>query len=104
MTGDPEGEGPLPPHLRFLKNLVTVLTATMILGLLTLIALFVIRLGPGAGPTATPPPLPDEIVLPEGAVALSVAWGSDHYVVVTEDNRVLIFDADGGLIRTVEIE
>ncbi len=101
MSYDPDAEGPLPPSLRFLKTLVTVLTATMILGLLTMIVLFVIRLGPGS---ATVVPLPDTIVLPEGAKALSVAWGSDHYVVVTADKRVLIFDADGQLTKTVEIE
>ena len=105
MTGDPDGDGPLPPNLRFLKTLVTVLTATMILGLITMIALFVIRLGPGAGDsTATLPPLPDEIVLPDGAKALSVTWGKQHYVVVTEDNRVLIFDLDGTLTQTVDIK
>ena len=102
---DPEGEGPLPPSLRYLKTLVTVLTATMILGLLTMIVLFVIRLGPGVEQRAESPlPLPDEIVLPEGAKLLSVAWGKDHYVVVTNDNRVLIFDRSGNLTKTVDIE
>ena len=73
----------------------------MILGLLTMIALFVIRLGPG---TATPLPLPDEIVLPGDAKALSVTWGKDHYAVITNDDRVLVFDRSGNLKKTVEIE
>ena len=101
MAHDPNSEDGLPPNLRFLKTLVTVLTATMIIGLVTIIVLFVIRLGPG---TATQVPLPDTISLPEGTQALSVAWGSDHYVVVTADQKVLIYNANGILMKTVGIE
>jgi len=105
MASDP-GEtgpdtGPLPPDLRFLKGLVTVLTAVMILGLLTMVAIFVIRLGSIA---PTPPPLPEKIALPDGVRALSVTWGPDFYAVVTDDRRVLVFDNGGKLIKTVEIE
>lgn len=77
----------------------------MILGLLTMIILFVIRLGPGVENRAESSlPLPDEIVLPDGAKLLSVAWGKDHYVVVTEDKRILVFDRSGDLTKTLEIE
>jgi len=105
MTSDPAqtdpGSAALPPDLRFLKTLVTVLMAVMIFGLLAMVAIFVIRLGPS---TATPPPLPDKIVLPEGAKALSVTWGPDFYAVVTEDRRILVFDTAGKLLKTVAVE
>ena len=100
MTGDIDDDT-LPPNLRYLKTLVTVLTATMILGLLTMIVLFVIRLSPG---TAFVMPLPDEIILPEGVRAVSVTYGPGHYIVVTADSLVLIFGADGDLKKTIDIE
>ena len=58
MNDAPEPD--LPANLRFLRVLVTVLTATMILGLITIVALLVIRF-------SQPPrlSLPDEIALPD---------------------------------------
>ncbi|HHX89647.1 MAG TPA: hypothetical protein GX700_07725, partial [Paracoccus sp.] len=44
VTPDPPPPGPLPPDLRFLKLLVTTLAGVMILGLVTIVALLVIRL------------------------------------------------------------
>ena len=77
----------------------------MILGLLTMIILFVIRLGPGVESRAESSlPLPDEIVLPDDAKLLSVTWGKDHYVVVTDDDRILVFNKSGDLIKTMDIE
>ncbi len=86
----------MPPHLRFLKTLVTVLTATMIFGLLTIIALLVIRLpGPAAGPV-----LPDAVKLPEGVIASAVTFGPGWYAIVTEGGaEILIFDAASGVLR-----
>ena len=105
MTSDPgqtdQGNATLPPDLRFLKTLVTVLMAVMILGLLSMVAIFVIRLGPS---TATPPPLPDKVTLPAGVQALSVTWGPDFYAVVTADRRILVYSRDGKLMKSVEIE
>ena len=80
---------------------MTVLTATMILGVLTIVALLVIRL------QAPPPPvlaLPDAIALPGGTEALAVTHGPSWYAVVTADQRILLFDrATGRLFQTVEI-
>ncbi len=85
-------------HLRFLKWLVTVLTATMILGVLTIVVLLVIRLQTPAVA------LPGEIVLPDGAVATAFTQGEGWFAVVTSDDRILIFDRAGGaLIQEVAI-
>ena len=89
----------LPPDLRFLKWLVTGLTAVLVLGLITIIALLVIRL-PGALP---PPPLPEALRLPEGARAAALTQGRNWVAVVTEDDRILIFDRAGALIQEVRI-
>lgn len=78
---------------------MTVLTAVMIAGLLTLIVLFVMRFP--APQAAAPLPLPEALRLPEGAAARAVTYTGDRLLVVTEDGRLLIYDADGTLLRTL---
>ncbi|MEZ5886363.1 MAG: DUF6476 family protein [Paracoccaceae bacterium] len=93
----------LPPELRFLKRLVTVLTATMIAGLLTVIVLLVTRF-PGAPAPVAIPALPDRITLPEGTAATAVTYGPGWIGVMTDQGTFLIFDATSGALRqTVSI-
>ncbi len=70
-----------------------LLTAVMIGGVLVTFALIVIRLSDRT------PTLPDQIELPDGAKAQSVTIGNNWYAVVTDDNRILIFDKTTGRIR-----
>ncbi len=70
-----------------------LLTAVMIGGVLVTFALIVIRLSDRT------PTLPDQIELPDGAIAQSVTIGNNWYAVVTDDNRILIFDKTTGRIR-----
>jgi hypothetical protein len=84
----------LPPGLRFLKWLVIVLAISMIVGVITIVALLVTRLQGGSAL-----PLPEAIVLPDGATAQAVTAGADWYAVVTTDNRILIFDRLTGDLR-----
>jgi hypothetical protein len=98
---DPDsGPGPVEPaNLRFLRRLVTLLTAVMICGVLVVIGLLVTRLNRDL------PPLPERISLPEGVRAQAVTQGAGWYAVVTSDNRILIFDSLSGALRqTVEID
>lgn len=88
-----------PANLRFLRRLVTVLTATMIAGVLLIIGLIVIRF------YDVPPQLPETLVLPEGAKAVSFTQGPDWYAVVTSSDEILIFDRiTGRLQQTVAIK
>jgi hypothetical protein len=90
-----------PANLRFLRRLVTVLTAVMICGLVVIIGLFVTRLGTATAPLA----LPDAITLPEGARAQAFTQGVDWYAVVTADDQILIYSrVTGELRQTIEIE
>lgn len=92
---------PEPANLRFLRLLVTILTGTMIAGLLVLIALLVIRF-----PSATAP-LPDAISLPDGAKAQAFTVTPGWYAVVTTDDRILIYNRSDGALRqeiTVQTE
>ena len=85
--------------LRFLRLLVTVLTATMILGLLVIITLLVIRFSDSRLP------LPDRIELPGGVTATAFTRGDGWFAVVTGDDRILIYNAETGtLVQQIAIE
>ena len=66
----------------------------MILGLLTMIALFVMRL-----PGNAPPPLPQMITLPDGTQPEAFTQTARWYAVVTRDDEILIFDRTSGDLR-----
>ncbi|MGZ2258452.1 DUF6476 family protein [Roseobacter sp. A03A-229] len=88
-----------PANLRFLRRLVTVLTATMIGGVILIILLIVMRFN------APAPDLPDAIALPGGAKAISFTQGPDWYAVATDADEILIFDRITGQLRqTIAIE
>ena len=93
---DAAAEPGLPPQLRFLKALVTILAGTMIVGLIAIITLIVIRF-----PTATTqrPALPEQITLPEGETTRAVTLGTGWVGVVTERDEILILDAKTGALR-----
>ncbi|MDM8165006.1 DUF6476 family protein [Roseovarius sp.] len=86
--------------VKYLRILVTVLTATMILGFIVIVVLFVIRFSDAFGPE-----LPDVITLPDGTTPTAFTKGADWYAVVTSDDQILIFDLDSGELRqTIELE
>lgn len=79
--------------------MVTLLTATMILGLIAIFTILVIRF---QGEKSIP--LPTEIKLPDGKTAASFTQGPDWYAVVTTDNTILIFNrSDNSLRQTLQI-
>lgn len=98
MDNSPAPES-LPPSLAFLKWLVIVLMITMIVGVITVVGLLVTRM-PGA---STEPLLPSQIELGDGATAVAVTMHADWIAVVTEDNRILIFNHDGSLRQDVAL-
>jgi hypothetical protein len=94
-------EFPEPRRLRQLRRLVTVLTVTLIVGVITTVGLLVIRLA-----SVSPPvPLPDEIRLPEGERARAVTLGTSWIAVVTVDGsgreRIRLLDRTTGAERAV---
>jgi len=80
--------------LRYLKWLVTLLTVTMIGGFLTIVALFVMRFS-----TLAQPALPASVALPDGAKATAFTQAGDWFAIVTDDNRILIYDRATGTLR-----
>lgn len=89
MSDDPELPAEESANLKFLRRLVTTLTATMIVGLVVLISLVVIRLGDSPEPPAWQPA---QITLPQGGAPVAVTYGPGWYLVVTADDRILVFD------------
>ena len=73
---------------------------TMIGGVIAMVGLLVTRLPDGRAALPTVPP---ELALPAGAVAQAVTFGAGWTAIVTTDNRILIFGADGGLQQDVPI-
>lgn len=66
----------------------------MIVGLITIVALLVIRLEQ----TPPTPTLPDTITLPAGVTPGAVTFGQD-WVAVVADDTILIYDATTGALR-----
>jgi hypothetical protein len=102
MSDPTEAPDPsLPPSLRFLKWLVILLTLTMIVGVITVVAVLVTRM-PQAF-SAVGPSLPEGFALPERAEAEAVTFGEGWIAVVTTDDRILIFAHDGRLRQEVRL-
>lgn len=71
----------------------------MIVGLLVIVSLLVTRFWGQEAPARLA--LPDSITLPEGARATAFTQGAEWYAVVTDDDRILIFDRASGALRRV---
>ena len=88
------GQTPDEKTLRYLKALVTILTVTMILGFLTIVALFVMRFS-----EMSRTELPDQITLPDGTTASAFTQGDDWFAIVTQTNEILIYSRTTGNLR-----
>ncbi|MFX0541436.1 DUF6476 family protein [Roseovarius sp. S4756] len=100
MDEDPQMQPVDPAMVRYLRVLVTVLSATMIIGFIVIVALFVTRFARGADVT-----LPGAIALPDGTAPAAFTQGDDWYAVVTETDEILIYDrATGQLRQTIRID
>lgn len=86
-----EDNGPLPPNLRFLRVLVTVLTAVMILGVITIVALLVIRLGDTARPILVHP---EVFAIPEGVNTVGYSIVNGYTVIIGDDGVIRVFASD----------
>jgi len=78
---------------------VTVLTATMLIGVVVVVGLLVTRL------SSKGPDLPEMITLPDGSEATAFTQGDTWYAIVTSGNEVLIYNrTDGTLKQTITLE
>lgn len=86
------------PHLRFLKALVAGLALAMVLGLAAIVVILWVRLG-----TAQLPQLPDNVTLPDDATAKAITFAENRLIVLTENDLVLVYDGDGELLQSIEL-
>ncbi len=97
----PEGDSPLPPNLRFLRMLVTVLTAVMILGVITIVGLLVIRLGDSAQPILVHP---EVFAIPDGVGTVGYSIVNGYTVIIGDDGVIRVFASDTqALVDTIDL-
>lgn len=94
MTNNPETQPVDPALVKYLRILVTVLTVTMILGFIVIVVLFVTKFSDAFGPK-----LPDTITLPDGSTPTAFTRGDGWYAVVTDGDKILIFNQKTGELR-----
>lgn len=73
----------------------------MIGGVITVVGLLVTRMPQTFGGL---PEVPERLEMPEGAKARAVTFAGDMIAVVTEDGRILIFNAEGRLRQEIALE
>ena len=94
----PNGDFQLPRNLRFLQRLVTLLTVSMILGILTIAALLAFKL------RSENINFPQTLTLPDGTKPIAFTQTKDWYSVITDTNEILIFKNNGTLIQSITIQ
>ena len=94
----PNADFQLPRNLRFLQRLVTLLTVSMIVGILTIAALLVFKL------RSENINFPQTITLPDGTKPIAFTQTKDWYSIITEANEILIYKNDGTLIRSITVQ
>ena len=97
---DPDQTDLKTPQLTFLRRLVTILTLTMIGGIITLVTLIFMRFQDEPVSLG----FPESIMLPDGSTPLAFTRGEDWYAVVTNEKQILIYDLNGVLFQTINVE
>ena len=80
---------PEPSNLRFLRVLVTILTATMIIGVSGILVMLFLRL---SQPTSLPQL---DVTLPVNVQPISVSYTPDWIIAVGDDEVLYVFDRSG---------
>ena len=83
---------PEPANLRFLRRLVTTLTAIMILGLIAIFAVLVIKL------QTTTAIFPEITALPASAEVLSISRTATELIIIDQTRTIYILSLDGKTI------
>ena len=94
----PNTDFQLPRNLRFLQRLVTLLTVSMIAGILIIAALLAFKL------RSENINFPQTLTLPDGTKPIAFTQTKDWYSIITEANEILIYKNDGTLIRSITVQ
>ena len=85
------------PHLLFLRFLVTVLTLTMIVGIIVIITLFITRFN------KQELPIPEKLNLPSDSKPVAFTQTKSWFGVVDDNDQLFIFNLNGNLIQKIHI-
>ena len=94
----PNADFQLPRNLRFLQRLVTLLTISMIAGILIIAALLAFKLH------SENINFPQTLILPDGTKPIAFTQTQDWYSVITDTNEILIFKNNGTLIQSIAVQ
>ena len=94
----PNADFQLPQNLRFLQRLVTLLTVSMIAGIIIIVALLAVKL------RTESINFPQTVILPDGTKPIAFTQIKDWYSIITDADEVLIFKNDGTLINSILIQ
>ena len=94
----PNGDFQLPRNLRFLQRLVTLLTVSMIGGILIIAALLAFKL------RSESINFPPTLILPDGTKPIAFTQTKDWYSVITDADQILIYKNDGTLMRSIAVQ
>ena len=94
----PNADFQLPRNLRSLQRLVTLLTVSMIVGILTIAALLAFKL------RSENINFPQTLTLPDGTKPIAFTQTKDWYSVITDANEILIYKNDGTLIKSITVQ
>ena len=72
----------------------------MIGGIITLVTLIFMRFQDAPVPLE----LPESIMLPDGSTPLAFTRSEDWYAVVTNSGQILVYDLNGVLFQTINVE
>jgi len=94
----PNADFQLPQNLRFLQRLVTILTVSMIAGILIIAALLAFKL------RSENLFFPEKLTLPDGTKPIAFTQTKDWYAIISDTNEVLIYKNDGTLINSITVQ
>jgi hypothetical protein len=106
---------PEPPRVRALRRLVTVLTATLIVGVVAIAGALVIRIARPPAPPAIPASAAfdvgaltaETVALPEGEAITALGAAGSGLMIATRDatgaERLRLYGPDGALLRVVGV-
>jgi hypothetical protein len=94
----PNAEFQLPRNLKFLQRLVTLLTVSMIAGILTIAAMLAFKL------RSENINFPQTLIIPDGTKPIAFTQTKEWYSVTTETNEILIYKNDGTLIQSIKVQ
>ncbi len=93
----PQAEVIIPPSIKLLKLLVTVLACVMIIGFIIIVSLFVLNF------QKSHVSIPVTLELQNGVKPIAYTQTKDWYAIVTDEHEILIYDNSGTRIQKIKV-